>query len=154
MELKREEKPEIDLVALNGRVEEMMKEKPEIDREALRQQVEAMTKERPEIDRVALRGILLDSLPEGTVRWGCTLKKVGEDGTLQFEYGVESGFDLVIGSDGGWSKVRPVLSDLRPFYSGIGGFELVVNKAGKGYSEIARLAGRGSYFAFSDCKGL
>lgn len=119
-----------------------------------REQVEGLAEERPEIDRVALRSILLDSLPEKTVRWGCALKKVDEDGTLHFEHGRETGFDLVVGSDGAWSKIRPLLSNVRPFYSGIGGFELVIEHAAEGYPDIARLVGKGSYFAFSDCKGL
>src|SRR5205809_4824799 len=32
---------------------------------------------RPEIDRIELRRLLLDSLPEGTIRWGCRLLSVG-----------------------------------------------------------------------------
>lgn len=119
-----------------------------------RQKVEKSVEERPEIDRVALRGLLLDSLPEGAVRWGCALKSVDEDGTLQFEHGPETGFDLIVGSDGAWSKIRPLLSDVRPFYSGIGGFELGIENVIKRYPGIARLVGRGSYFAFSDGKGL
>ncbi|KAI4127268.1 MAG: hypothetical protein LQ347_004672 [Umbilicaria vellea] len=119
-----------------------------------RQQVKGLAEERPEIDRVALRNILLDSLPEGTVRWGCALKRVDDDGTLQFEHGPETGFDLVVGSDGAWSKIRPLLSDVRPFYSGIGGFELGIENVDMENPDIARLVGRGSYFAFSDGKGL
>ncbi|KAK3079386.1 hypothetical protein LTS18_004984, partial [Coniosporium uncinatum] len=37
------------------------------------------TRGRPEIDRVRLRKILLDSLPEGCVRWGCRLRTVEQD---------------------------------------------------------------------------
>ena len=55
----------------------------------------------PEIDRRRLRSILLDSLPEGAVRWGRRLKSVSDDLVLQFEEGTtESGFDLVVGADG------------------------------------------------------
>jgi 2-polyprenyl-6-methoxyphenol hydroxylase-like FAD-dependent oxidoreductase len=66
----------------------------------------------PEIDRVALRQILLDSIPKDKIRWGHLLKGTtqDEDGhhILQFMDGASaSGFKLVIGADGAWSKVRP-----------------------------------------------
>lgn len=68
---------------------------------------------------------------------------VGEHGKLQFEHGAEADFDLVVGCNAAWSKIRLVLSDVRPFCSGIGGYELVINKAGEMYSDVARLIGRG-----------
>jgi len=62
------------------------------------------TRGRSEIDRVRLRKILLDSLPEGFVRWGCRLQAVEQnvktgDVQLDFDHGTESGFDLVVGAD-------------------------------------------------------
>ena len=66
---------------------------------------------RPEIDRTELRRILIESLPEGIIRWGKRLRSVdAEDLTLQFDDGTEKGFDLLVGADGAWSKVRPLLS--------------------------------------------
>lgn len=70
---------------------------------------------RPEIDRLALRKILLNSIPGDKVQWGFSLKAVshGEDEkpVLQFASGsTASGFDLVVGTDGAWSKVRPSVS--------------------------------------------
>lgn len=68
----------------------------------------------PEIDRRALRQILLNAIPKEKIRWGHALEKVvlGEDGrpVLHFANGlVASGFNLVIGADGAWSKVRPLV---------------------------------------------
>ena len=65
----------------------------------------------PEIDRSDLRQILLDAIPKGKIRWGHTLASTstGEDNSpvLQFANGVVlSGFKLVVGADGAWSKVR------------------------------------------------
>ncbi|CAI6281012.1 unnamed protein product [Periconia digitata] len=82
---------------------------------------------RPEIDRGALSKILLESLPEGSVEWGKKLVDVVPSHTtpsgkhdLRFTDGTEEcGFDLVVGGDGAWSKVRPLLSDVKPGYSGI-----------------------------------
>lgn len=64
--------------------------------------------ERPEIDRFELRRILTESLPEGSIKWGYRLQRVEGDNTLIFEKETVSGFDLIIGCEGGWSKVRSV----------------------------------------------
>lgn len=77
--------------------------------------------DRPEIDRLQLRQLLLNSLPADRIRWGKTLSKVrrneGEKRSgasswrLSFADGSnESGFRLVIGADGAWSKVRQLVS--------------------------------------------
>lgn len=68
----------------------------------------------PEIDRVELRQILLDSIPKDKIKWGHGLKSatIGEDNKaiLHFANGaVLSGFKLVVGADGAWSKVRPLV---------------------------------------------
>jgi 2-polyprenyl-6-methoxyphenol hydroxylase-like FAD-dependent oxidoreductase len=65
----------------------------------------------PEIDRSALRQLLLAAIPEAKIQWGHKLSTVepGEDGKpiLQFTNGAtQSGFKLVVGADGSWSKVR------------------------------------------------
>ena len=87
--------------------------------------------EQPEIDRGVLRGVLLDSVPEGTVRWGSKVQSVVEDAgevgprSLKIEEDgkirTEGPFDLIVGADGAWSKTRPKLSDARPVYSTVSG---------------------------------
>ena len=68
----------------------------------------------PEIDRSELRQILLDAIPEDKIKWGHALRSVsvGEDNrpVLQFANGVVlSGFKLVVGADGAWSKLRSMV---------------------------------------------
>jgi 2-polyprenyl-6-methoxyphenol hydroxylase-like FAD-dependent oxidoreductase len=68
----------------------------------------------PEIDRSKLRQILLDSIPKDKIKWGhaVTNVTVGEDHrpVLNFSNGlVLSGFKLVVGADGAWSKVRSLV---------------------------------------------
>lgn len=110
---------------------------------------------RPEIDRESLKRILFDSLPPGCVRWGWKLTSVSESGRLVFEAKGEQGpFDLVVGADGAWSKVRPVLTNVRPTYSGIGGFELRIPNPDQNCPELSAMVGRGSYFAYSDKKSM
>ena len=116
---------------------------------------EASSRGRPEIDRARLRQILVNSLPEGTIRWNCRLRRVDErDLSLHFDHGVESGFDLLIGADGAWSKVRPVLTNVQPQFVGLGGYDLFIHDAEKNHPDLHKLVNRGSLFAYSDCKGL
>ncbi|KAJ4287370.1 hypothetical protein N0V90_012769 [Kalmusia sp. IMI 367209] len=94
--------------------------------ETTKRQVEESLKGRPEIDREMLMRITFGALPEGSVQWGRKLKEVLPNSAnptqhdLHFADGSkEEGFDLVIGGDGAWSKVRTLLTDIRPQYSGI-----------------------------------
>lgn len=69
---------------------------------------------RPEIDRTVLRDLLLRSMPTGTLAWGRKLSTASRSGTgqteLTFADGSTTSADLVVGADGGWSRVRPLLS--------------------------------------------
>lgn len=117
--------------------------------------IEASSREKPEIDRARLRQILVNSLPEGTIRWNCRLRSVDpHDLSLHFDHGVETGFDVLIGADGAWSKVRPVLTDVEPHFVGLGGYDLFVHDAEKNHPDLYKLVNRGSVFAYSDCKGI
>lgn len=109
---------------------------------------------RPEIDRIRLRQILLESLPPETIRWGCRLRSIDEDLLLHFDHGVEREYDLIVGADGAWSKVRPIVSLAQPIYSGIGGMNLVISDVEKRYPDLHKLANRGSLFAFSSGKTI
>ena len=116
---------------------------------------------RPEIDRPQLREILVNSLPEGTIRWGTKVRAVkegeGKKGGMEIHLGdgaVERGYDLIVGADGAWSKVRPVLSDAKPYFVGLGGIGSNIYNAEKEVPELYKLANRGSIFSSSDGRGL
>ena len=110
---------------------------------------------RPEIDRPKLREVLYNSLDENTVVWGHRLANIDDDLRLHFVNGkMESGFELVIGADGAWSKVRPSLTDEQPFYSGIGGHAFIIPDAEKTQPELFKLVNRGSLFSTSDTKSI
>ena len=116
---------------------------------------EASSRGRPEIDRAQLRQILVDSLPEDTIKWNCRLRRVdANDLSLHFDHGVETGFDLLIGADGAWSKVRPVLTDIEPYFVGLGGYDLFIHDAEKTHPDLHKLVNNGSLFAYSDSKGI
>ncbi len=126
---------------------------------ALRFLDESNEGDRPEVDRGHLRQMLLDSLPPQVIRWGHELKEVEAqaDGrfTLLFKDGTRAeGFDLVVGADGAWSRVRPLVSDVRPVYSGVSFVELSIPDADTRYPQIARLVGHGLMFALGDSKAI
>jgi 2-polyprenyl-6-methoxyphenol hydroxylase-like FAD-dependent oxidoreductase len=115
---------------------------------------------RPEIDRPKLRQILFESLPEGTIKWRHKLIQVDrEESTHEFtlhfaDQPSQTGFDLIVGADGAWSKVRPVLSSTKPFYSGVAGHAFRIPDAEKNAPVAYALANRGSLFAYGDDKSI
>jgi 2-polyprenyl-6-methoxyphenol hydroxylase-like FAD-dependent oxidoreductase len=115
-------------------------------------------KDRPETDRGQLRGMLLKSLPDKVVRWGARVIGVmllPEDGCmLNFADGSSERFDLVVGADGTWSKVRPLLSDAIPKYTGVLVIEFGIDNVDERYPDTAEMAGRGLTFALGDSKAL
>jgi 2-polyprenyl-6-methoxyphenol hydroxylase-like FAD-dependent oxidoreductase len=105
---------------------------------------------RPEIDRIELRQILIESLPEGIIQWGKPVKSV-EIGSITFTNGeVQKGWDLIVGADGAWSKVRHLLTTVTPFYSGISGIDLRLAKLEERHPDLSALVGKGSFFAFGE----
>jgi 2-polyprenyl-6-methoxyphenol hydroxylase-like FAD-dependent oxidoreductase len=114
--------------------------------------------DRPEIDRIALRAMLLESLEPGVVQWGRNLRGVRAlgDGTheLEFEDSHTASFELVVGADGAWSRVRPILSDAKPNYTGVTFIESGFDDVDERHPAIAKLVGHGSMFALGDSKGL
>ena len=72
---------------------------------------------KPEIDRKDLRTLLLSSIPADKVRWGFRVQHVQRetDGSMTVRFvddRIESGFQLVVGADGAWSKARSLVSRL------------------------------------------
>ncbi|HEX8867080.1 MAG TPA: FAD-dependent monooxygenase, partial [Lentzea sp.] len=108
---------------------------------------------RPEIQRAELRQILLDSLPPGTVRWGHKVTGV-EGRTVTFANGSSVEAELLVGADGAWSRVRPLLSDATPEYAGLTFIETYLYHSDTAHPAIARTVGGGSMFAPSESKGI
>jgi 2-polyprenyl-6-methoxyphenol hydroxylase-like FAD-dependent oxidoreductase len=107
---------------------------------------------RPEIDRAQLRKILLDALPQGIVKWNHQVVSASMD-TLEFKTHTESGFDLIVGADGAWSKVRLLCTYVQPFYSGVTGVEMVLKNASLAHPDISQMVGNGSMFCFGSEEG-
>ncbi|MEU0677943.1 NAD(P)/FAD-dependent oxidoreductase [Streptomyces sp. NPDC006172] len=116
------------------------------------------TGERPEVPRGALRQLLLDSLPAGTVRWGrkATAARTLADGRHQVDFadGTTEVADLLVGADGAWSRVRPLLSKATARYFGVCSVETFLFDAETRHPASARAVGAGSLFALAPGRGL
>jgi 2-polyprenyl-6-methoxyphenol hydroxylase-like FAD-dependent oxidoreductase len=118
------------------------------------------SRNRLEIDRAKLRDILLDSIQPASVQWGRKLVRVESTKdpkikyNLHFTDGLEVGFDLVVGADGAWSKVRTLLTDQVPFYSGITVIELKAVEMSAKKPWLSNFAGPGSCFMFDEGRAL
>jgi 2-polyprenyl-6-methoxyphenol hydroxylase-like FAD-dependent oxidoreductase len=108
---------------------------------------------RPEVDRGELKRILVGSLPAGVVRWGTKVTAVSA-GAITLDTGEVVETDLVVGADGAWSKVRPLLSDAAPVYSGLSFMEAHLSDVDNKHPAAAALVGSGSMFALAGGKGL
>ncbi|WP_052848978.1 FAD-dependent oxidoreductase [Streptomyces avicenniae] len=99
----------------------------------------------PEIDRGQLRDLLLGPLD---VRWGSAVTEVvpqGRDGVLvRLADGREETFDLVVGADGAWSRVRRAVSPVTPHYTGVTLVETSLDAIDARHPDLARLVGDGS----------
>jgi 2-polyprenyl-6-methoxyphenol hydroxylase-like FAD-dependent oxidoreductase len=113
---------------------------------------------RPEIDRTALRDLLIESLDPGRIAWGhkITAATTLDNGrhALTFANGTTVTADLLVGADGTWSKVRPLLSAAKPEYTGISYLELHLSDARRSHPDSAAVVGPGIMFALSDNKAL
>ncbi|KAH7024527.1 uncharacterized protein B0I36DRAFT_434238 [Microdochium trichocladiopsis] len=86
--------------------------------------------DRPEVSRAWLTKILLEALPADTIRWEHKLLSVSEvensssssnNKLVALDFGPEHGrhsFPFVVGADGAWSRVRNLLTDVKPAYAG------------------------------------
>jgi 2-polyprenyl-6-methoxyphenol hydroxylase-like FAD-dependent oxidoreductase len=113
---------------------------------------------RPEIDRTLLRDLLIDSLDPGRIVWDRKVTAAtpldGGRHRLTFADGATDDVDLLVGADGTWSKVRPLLSPATPEYCGISYVELRLTDAPRRFPDSAALVGPGMFMALSDNKGF
>lgn len=113
---------------------------------------------RPEVQRGELRQLLLDSLPAGTVRWGHKVsgtRALGEGRhEVTFADGTTVVTGLLVGADGAWSRVRPLLSDAVPAYTGMSCAEVHLYDADTRRPAIAKMVGGGALYVLAPGKGF
>ena len=108
---------------------------------------------RPEVSRNSLTNLLLSAMPGENIRWDHQLVSVspltaGGKRQLSFQDQPEVlEYDLVIGADGAWSRVRNAITDVRPHFSSINCITLTIPYITENYPMLEKLVGKGSYFA-------
>ena len=113
---------------------------------------------RPEVLRGDLRRILLDSLPDDVVQWGRKVTGVRPLGDgrheLTFADGSVATSGLLVGADGAWSKIRPLLSDAAPEYVGTTFVETYLYDVDQRHPATATAVGVGAMYALTPGKGI
>ncbi len=112
---------------------------------------EALDVAAPEIDRGLLRRMIYEGVDAANVKWGHRLVAATPTGEgvhrLRFANGEETEVDLVIGADGTWSRVRPLVSDAVLRYTGITFVNCRFDEVDTRHPEVAALVGDGHLFS-------
>ena len=113
---------------------------------------------RPEIARNSLTTLLLSANPADSIKWNHKLLSVSRlpGGKIKLDFGSNGThtFDVVVGADGAWSKVRPLMTDVKPHYGGIHYTTLYVSKAAALHPDLSKLVGSGSSFILGSKNGI
>lgn len=112
---------------------------------------------RPEIDRGPLRDLLLESLYANTVVWNChvvSILPIDTSWKIIFKSGASATADIIVAADGANSKIRSMITPIKPFYSGITIVEGAVYNSEKAAPKMHKLLNNGKIFALSDDKSL
>jgi 2-polyprenyl-6-methoxyphenol hydroxylase-like FAD-dependent oxidoreductase len=105
---------------------------------------------RPEIERGPLRDLLLDSLLPGTVHWDRKLESAERRGVqieLRFAGGESVLADVAVGADGANSRLRELVTPIRPRYVGVALVEGLVLAAKDAVPELWELLGGAALIA-------
>ncbi|KAF4449236.1 hypothetical protein F53441_7455 [Fusarium austroafricanum] len=114
---------------------------------------------RPEIDRAMLRKILIESLDPNNIKWDHRVSYIRpqEDGRVQIAFDGQNEpvtTDLLVGADGTWSKVRPLLTNWEPEYTGLTVIDCRISAVDERFPELGRFIGRGTDFYLSEGSGV
>ncbi|KAK9457174.1 salicylate hydroxylase [Dipodascopsis uninucleata] len=118
---------------------------------------------RPEIARNALTNLLRHSVPSDLIQWNHKITTVRSNRnattgateiTLDLGTRGAATYDFVVGADGAWSRVRQLLSNVLPFYSGAQLLMATVRHVSTQYPHLVELCGSGMMNALGNCNGI
>lgn len=114
--------------------------------------------EKPEALRGDIRRMLLDSLPADTVQWGKKLVLATSIGAGQYELHFGDGStittEVLVGAEGTWSKVRTLVSDKKPEYTGMSYVDAYSHDVDERHAASAEAVGTGAMYALVPGKGF
>lgn len=113
---------------------------------------------RPEIDRGELCDIILEQIDNNNIKYGYifeSLERLSNNKVaVSFTNGEVEQFDLVVGADGAFSKVRPYLSTVDADYTGISMVEINIDDVKNNYPELATYNKNGKAMALGGNQAL
>lgn len=113
---------------------------------------------RPEVDRGDLRRLLIGALPKEAIRWGRKARAVRTVAErrhdIEFADGTHGTAGVLVGADGAWSKVRPLLSDVQPGYTGTCFIEIQLSASDPRAAPAAAVIGSGTLMAVAPGQGI
>ena len=118
---------------------------------------------RPEIARNALTTLLIGKIPSEIIKWDHKITSVQSNrnastGVIEFTLYLGSNgtatYDFIVGADGAWSKIRKLVSDVQPHYSGAQILTAVLRHASGNYPHLLELTGSGTLCALGGCNAM
>ncbi|KFY17342.1 hypothetical protein V492_00752 [Pseudogymnoascus sp. VKM F-4246] len=117
---------------------------------------------RPEIARNALTKLLLDAVAPDSVKWGHKVLSVhsarteigATEVTLDLGPHGKMTYDFVVGADGAWSRVRAMLTDVVPVYTGAQYISATLRDATSRFPQLVDLVGSGTMMALGGGRGI
>jgi 2-polyprenyl-6-methoxyphenol hydroxylase-like FAD-dependent oxidoreductase len=102
--------------------------------------------------------LLIESLPDETIKWGHKVTSVRAVGSGRHEVVFSNGStcisDLVVGADGAWSKVRALVTDIKPTYTGTCFVETHLSGKDPRHRDSVEAIGSGTLMAVAPGKGI
>lgn len=113
---------------------------------------------RPEIDRGELCDIILEQIDQDNIKYGYAFESLdrlaNNKVAVSFTNGEVEHFDLVVGADGAFSKVRPYVSSEDIDYTGISMVEINIDDVKNKYPELAAYNKNGKAMALGGDQAL